>query len=308
MLFNTMLNHKGGVTKTTTAMFLGECLATAGYPALLIDGDPQGTLTVDTYDIDPNAKGLSELLEDPSILRSVIQKTRVENLYVIPPGVELEETFTKWESRKLLRKKTHDLIERIHEELGGSFDAAFVDNTPDIVGFPQYSSELSDRIIMPVESETYALRATVRTWIRIKMSFPEWEKQNVAILIAKHVKERNLAKDHVRAFHQWVENSRIEYEMMNPGKKLGLKVLNAVIPSSADVGNTLSEKSNLFIKRPGSPVAEGYHAALLELFPQFSDISKTIEEKRKEYRDLNQQKFLAAGKRKIKMVTEGAEG
>ena len=293
MNISTFYNNKGGCSKTSTVFFVGKCLATAGFSVLCIDADPQGTLAHDTYDLPRNLKGLSELIESPSKLKESIHKSRIENLYIIPPGNDLAEVLTKWESRGLLKEKVLALLNLIRKELEEAFDAVLIDNPPNLVGFPMYASEFSDRIIMPVQSETYCLKATVRTYVKIKMHFPEWEKKNIAIIVTRHNSKRNLAMGNVDAFKEWGYRERTEFEMMHPGQILNFNILNSIIPDSADVGNVVAEKANVYLQKSKSDLAKAYIAATMELFPKLSNLDKIIEEKVEARKKENQENFKA---------------
>ncbi len=80
-------NQKGGVNKTTLTFNLGYLLAEQGKRTLVIDADPQGSLTT-AFNTDNRKKNIySVLLEQESLEKTVLEVE--DNLYLLPGGIEL---------------------------------------------------------------------------------------------------------------------------------------------------------------------------------------------------------------------------
>ena len=83
-------NQKGGVGKTTTAVNLAACLATAGQPTLLIDCDSQSNATAAIgFTKDPSRRTLYHALILNESLERIILKSQVEGLDVVPADKNL---------------------------------------------------------------------------------------------------------------------------------------------------------------------------------------------------------------------------
>ena len=83
-------NQKGGVGKTTTAVNLSACLATAKQPTLLVDCDSQANTTAAIgFAKDPSRRTLYHALILNEPFDRVIQKSQVEGLDVIPADKNL---------------------------------------------------------------------------------------------------------------------------------------------------------------------------------------------------------------------------
>ena len=104
-----VVNQKGGVGKTTTAINLGAALAEVGHPTLLIDLDPQANST-SGLGLDPSRARLSvyHLLTGEATMEQVAQPTGVAGLTLVPSHIDLAgaeiELAGEQERESLLRK------------------------------------------------------------------------------------------------------------------------------------------------------------------------------------------------------------
>src|SRR5438445_6712479 len=83
-------NQKGGVGKTTTAVNLATCLATADQPTLLVDCDSQANATAAIgFPKDPSRRTLYQALILNEPFERIVQKSQGEKLDVIPADTNL---------------------------------------------------------------------------------------------------------------------------------------------------------------------------------------------------------------------------
>ena len=86
-------NQKGGVGKTTTAVNLSACLATAQQPTLLVDCDSQANSTAAIgFAKDPSRRTLYHSLISNEPFDRIVQKSQVDGLDVIPADKNLAES------------------------------------------------------------------------------------------------------------------------------------------------------------------------------------------------------------------------
>jgi len=149
-----VVNQKGGVGKTTTAVNLGAYLAHFGKHVLLVDADPQGNAT-SGIGINPREleHGLYEALTEQKNIVDVIKRTKQEKYYVAPStpslagaGVEL----VNLEDREYR-------LSRILEGVRNEYDYLIIDAPPSLGLLTINSLVASDEVLIPIQSEYYAL-------------------------------------------------------------------------------------------------------------------------------------------------------
>lgn len=157
MITWSVANQKGGVGKTTTAVSLGSLLAEQGKRVLLLDLDPQGSLTSYFKDDPESPQPGSYHLFLPSDQRphpvSLLLETGLPNLTLIPARTSLA-SLEKNLNRQAGMGQT---ISQALKQLSNDFDHVLID-TPPLIGLLFINAlAAADRLIIPVQTDPLAL-------------------------------------------------------------------------------------------------------------------------------------------------------
>jgi len=151
-----LCNQKGGVGKTTTVINLGAALVEAGRKVLLIDLDPQGSLSVG-LGLNPHGLEVSiyDVLMDRGVrARDVVQSTKLLGLDVLPANIDLSAAEVQLVS-EVAREHT---LSRAIAPLKAEYDVILIDCAPSLGLLTVNALTAADGVIIPLESEFFALR------------------------------------------------------------------------------------------------------------------------------------------------------
>jgi chromosome partitioning protein len=151
-----MCNQKGGVGKTTTAINLGAALAEYGRKVLLVDFDPQGSLSVG-LGLNPHDMELSvyNLLLEPGVhLGDVVVPSGVPGMDLLPSNIDLSAAEVQL-VHEVAREQT---LQRVLAPAVADYDVILIDCQPSLGLLTVNALTASDGVIVPLECEYFALR------------------------------------------------------------------------------------------------------------------------------------------------------
>jgi chromosome partitioning protein len=152
----SMCNQKGGVGKTTTTINLGAALAEFGRKVLLVDFDPQGSLSVG-LGLNPHEMDLSiyNLLMDREVrLDDVVVPTGVPGMDLLPSNIDLSAAEVQL-VHEVAREQT---LMRVLAPAIEQYDVILIDCQPSLGLLTVNALTASDGVIVPLECEYFALR------------------------------------------------------------------------------------------------------------------------------------------------------
>jgi chromosome partitioning protein len=148
-----IVNQKGGVGKTTTAISLSSSLALQGRSCLLIDLDPQGNATTGLGVSPENVKTIYDALLDETPAAEVIVPTSIEGLSLIPSSIDLAGAEIELVSTLARESRLRQALEPVSRE----YDYIFIDSPPSLGLLTINSLVAAERVIIPIQTEFYAL-------------------------------------------------------------------------------------------------------------------------------------------------------
>lgn len=149
-----VMNHKGGVGKTTTSLNIASGLAAGGNRVLIVDMDPQSNAATGLgLDLKSIEKGSYELIlgEDP--LETVALETDIPNVSLVPATFQLAALST-------ISSDDEDPEYWLNESLkdqGTNYDFILIDCPPSFGILSLNALVAAQKVIVPVQSESFAI-------------------------------------------------------------------------------------------------------------------------------------------------------
>ena len=170
-------NQKGGVAKTTTVASLGAALTEKGRRVLLVDLDPQGSLTF-SLGHDPDALPVSVhevLLGEVEPSAALVQTP--EGMTLLPANIDLAGA----EAMLLMRAGREYALKRALDKVADDFDVVVIDCPPSLGVLTLNGLTAADEAIVPLQCETLAHRG-VGQFLRTVNDVQQITNPNLSLL------------------------------------------------------------------------------------------------------------------------------
>lgn len=251
----TVVNQKGGTGKTTTCENLGIGLAREGKRVLLIDTDPQGSLTIALGHSRPD--DLPVTLTD--LMAKVMQDQPLspkEGILQHEEGVELVPaniTLSGLEVSLVNAMSRETVLKQYLETVKGSYDFILLDCMPSLGMLTVNALAASDQVLIPVQANYLSakgLEQLLQTVNKVKRQInPKLRIEGILLTMVDY--RTNFAKE-ISTLIRDTYGER-------------LKVYDADIPRSVRAAEISAEGVSIFKHDPGGKVAEAYQSLTKEV-------------------------------------------
>ena len=244
----SLINQKGGVGKTTTAINLAASLGEAGQRVLLVDFDPQGNTT---GGIAPEGEGegrtIYDLICGKAMVSECLIKDVSEGVDLIPADIDLSGAEIELHEIENGEKTLKEAIKGIKS----NYDFVFIDCPPSIGTLTINALTASDGAIIPVQCEYYALEglSQVLDTIEIVRQKLNTRLKIFGILFTMYDARTNLSDQVIQSVRQ----------------SLKAPIFETVIPRNVRLAEAPSHGEPITIYDPSSRGAESYRLLASEL-------------------------------------------
>lgn len=248
-------NQKGGVTKTTTCANLGIGLAQSGKKVLLVDNDPQGSLSISLGYPQPDelpvtlATAMGKVMSELPIIPQEGILHHTEGVDLMPANIELsgiEVSLVNTMSRETILKQYLDSIK-------SQYDYVILDCAPSLGMLTINALAAADSVLIPVQAQylpAKGLEQLLQTINKVRRQI-NTKLEIDGILLTMVDNRTNYAKD-MSALLRETYGSKI-------------KVFASDIPHSVRAAEISAEGKSIFAHDPSGKVAEAYRELTKEV-------------------------------------------
>lgn len=276
----SIANQKGGVGKTTTAVNLCASLAASGCKILLVDIDPQANATSGLgFPTNKMEGSVYELLTSARNPKECVSETEVTNLFIIKSNINLvgiEIEIVSMPNREFILKSKLD-------EVKDYFDFVFIDCPPSLSLITLNALVASDSVLIPVQSEYYALEGLTLLLNTIKMiktrlnQSLEIEGYLLTMFDARLRLSNQVAMELEKYFQEKLYPIKVMRNVKISESPSYGKPVVVYDPLSMGAKN-YTELANEFLKRNGKEHLQRFDAMLTYDAPKFEVVEKKTSE------------------------------
>ena len=241
-----IINLKGGVGKSVTAINLADCFARRGRRVLVIDLDKQANTTKYYNRLDYHAADVGDVLTGKASVPMAMRGTEEKNVLILPANMSLLNA-----NREIMLDTLHPQQSRLRdalEEVEGLFDVVLMDCPPDLDMGAINALCAADWVLIPVDCDEWAADGLeiVMDQIESIRRYYNPGLQMLGVLITKY-RTTNYAR-------RVVENIAKECPVMQTGIRFTVKVAEAT-----------ASHQPLHLYAPGSTAAQDYEELCNEI-------------------------------------------
>ena len=250
-----VVNQKGGTGKTTTCENLGIGLAREGKRVLLVDTDPQGSLTIALGHSRPDdlpvtlTDLMAKVMQDQPLAPKEGILSHEEGIELVPANI----TLSGLEVSLVNAMSRETVLKQYLETVKDSYDFILLDCMPSLGMLTVNALAASDQVLIPVQANYLSakgLEQLLQTVNKVKRQInPKLRIEGILLTMVDY--RTNFAKE-ISALIRDTYGGR-------------LKVYDADIPRSVRAAEISAEGVSIFKHDPGGKVAEAYRSLTKEV-------------------------------------------